>query len=72
MSAAERVAGVVQLPLNFELRDRWGCRTFGDLPSFSLEEGVWKQEKKKKKKIEREEGRGTLLCSAVICGLAKL
>lgn len=51
----------MQLLLNFELRDCSGCCTFGDLPSFSLKEGVWKQEKKKKKKKEERKG-GGLYC----------
>ena len=55
----------MQLLLNFELRDCCGCCTFGDLPSFSLGEGIWRQEKEKKKR-ERERGRerkgGGLYC----------
>lgn len=54
---------VVQLLLNFELRDCCGCCTFGDLPSFSHEGGVWRQEKeKKKKKRENERKGGGLYC----------
>ena len=63
---------VVQLLPDFELLDCCGCCTFGDLPSFSFEEGVWKQEKKEREEREREEGRGALLCSVVICRLFKL
>lgn len=52
----------VQLLPNFELLDCCGCCTFGDLPSFSLEEGVWKQEKKKKRERGRERKGGGLYC----------
>lgn len=65
----------MQLLFTFELRDCCDCCTFGDLPSFSLREGVWRQEKEKKEREreqEREEGRGAVLCSVVICRLAKL
>lgn len=54
---------VVQLLLNFELRDCCGCCTFGDLPSFSLEESIWKQEKKKKKKGRGREGDSIVFCT---------
>lgn len=54
---------VVQLLLNFELRDCCGCCTFGDLPSLSLEESIWKQEKKKKKKGRGREGDSIVFCT---------
>lgn len=59
---------VVQLLPHFELRDCCGCCTFGDLPSYSLEEGVWKQEKKKREReSERARERGREGDSIVFC-----
>lgn len=54
---------VVQLLLHFELRDCCGCCTFGDLPSFSLQESIWKQEKKKKERERGREGDSIVFCT---------